>query len=106
MKLVASGFPDRQILATAGSDKVIYLWALDGTLLATLDRHTAQVQRLAFSPDGRFLFSASTDKTIIRWDLNAVLQLNPLNYACNWVSDYLRTNVEISPEDRTLCEDL
>ncbi len=92
------------LLASAGFDKTIKLWTLDGTLVTTLDRHTAKVQEVVFSPDGRLLFSASGDKTVIRWDLDAIVQLDPLDYACDWVRDYLKTSPTLSPEDQQLCE--
>jgi len=94
------------ILASAGADKTIKLWTTDGTLLTTLDHHTALVQSLAFSPDGRFLYSASTDESIIRWDLAALLPLDPLAAACAWANDYLISNPTVSDRDRQLCPTL
>ncbi|BAZ14708.1 WD-40 repeat protein [Calothrix sp. NIES-4071] len=38
------------------------------------------------------------------WDLQKIGALNPLEYACNQVRDYLRTNVEVNQKDRHLCE--
>ncbi|NJN23008.1 MAG: WD40 repeat domain-containing protein [Leptolyngbya sp. RL_3_1] len=92
------------LLASASVDKTIKLWTLDGALVTTLDRHTAKVQEVVFSPDGRLLFSASGDNTVIRWDLDAILQLDPLDYACDWVRNYLKTSPTLSPGDRQLCE--
>jgi WD40 repeat protein len=92
------------LLASASFDKTIKLWTLDGALVTTLDRHTARVEEVVFSPDSRFLFSASGDNTVIRWDLDAILQLDPLDYACDWVRDYLKTSPTLSPEDRQLCD--
>jgi WD40 repeat protein len=91
-------------LATGSADSTIKLWRQDGTLHTTLDRHTAKVLRLAVSPDGQYLFSASNDNTIIRWNLPAIVTLDPLEYACQWVQDYLKTNADLSLEDRQLCD--
>jgi WD40 repeat protein len=96
--------PDQPIVASAGFDKTINLWTLDGTLLTTLERHTSKVHSVVFSEDGRFLYSASSDKTIIQWNLDTVLQLDPIEYACNWVSDYLQNNSSLTPEDRQICD--
>ncbi|WP_204139983.1 AAA-like domain-containing protein [Halomicronema sp. CCY15110] len=91
-------------LATGSADNTIKLWSPDGTLHTTLDRHTAKVLRLAFSPDGQYLFSASNDNTVIRWDLPAIMTLDPVDYACQWVADYLQTNADLSEGDRQLCD--
>jgi WD40 repeat protein len=91
-------------LATGSADNTIKLWGQDGTLHTTLDRHTAKVLRLAFSPDGQFLFSVSNDNSIIRWDLPAIMTLDPVDYACRWIADYLKTNADLSEGDRQLCD--
>jgi WD40 repeat protein len=95
--------PDGQMLASASGDKTIKLWNLDGTLLATLNGHDDWVYRVAFSPDGQTLASASRDKTLILWNLSRVLNLNELAYACDWVRDYLKTNINVSSSNRYLC---
>ena len=95
---------DELYLATGSADNTIKLWSPEGTLHKTLDRHTAKVLRLAFSPDGQYLFSASNDNTVIRWDLPAIMALDPVDYACQWVTDYLQTNANLSEEDRQLCD--
>ncbi|MGP1382676.1 MAG: AAA-like domain-containing protein [Thainema sp.] len=98
----ASGLPS--ILASAGNDKTIKLWnPADGSLLTTLSRHTAIVQSVVFSPDGQTLYSSSGDKTIIQWDLDPILNLDPVDYACSWLADYLANNQNLSNRDRALC---
>lgn len=97
---VYSGVP---FLASASADKTIRLWTVDGELITILDKHDAAVHRLTFSPDGRWLFSASSDETVIRWDVSSILEMQPFEYACGWVDDYLATNANLTPEERQLC---
>ncbi|MCB8750941.1 WD40 domain-containing protein [Planktothrix agardhii] len=96
--------PDQKLLASASQDKTIKLWKLDGTLIKTLNGHNDEVYNLKFSPDGKTLASVSEDKTVILWNLDRILNLNEFAYACNWIKDYLKTNSQLSPEDRILCQ--
>ncbi|MFH7244247.1 MAG: AAA-like domain-containing protein [Spirulina sp.] len=91
-------------LASAGGDKSIRLWTLTGDPIAILDKHNAAVYRLSFSPDGRWLFSASADERLIRWDLEAVMTVDPLAYACDWVQDYLTHHPDLSDDIRQVCD--
>lgn len=61
---------DSKILAAGnGLDADIKLWDLsNGQLLATLKGH-ANVNCLAFSPDGKFLVSGGHDRRVIMWDV-------------------------------------
>jgi hypothetical protein len=45
------------------------------------------------------LVSGSGDRTVIMWNLNKIRTVNELAYACDWVRDYLRTNVEVEERD-------
>ncbi|MFB2896705.1 WD40 repeat domain-containing protein [Aerosakkonemataceae cyanobacterium BLCC-F50] len=106
--------PDGQTIATAGVDNTVKLWNLQGELLRTLPEHRGIVISLAFTPDGKFLVSGGDDSTVIIWDLKKIENLNELEYACIWVGDYLRTNVEVqnsdTPDgtlrDRHLCDNI
>jgi WD40 repeat protein len=95
--------PDGQTIATGGLDATIKLWNLDGSLQNTLVGHSSFITSLAFSPDGNYLYSGGVDDQLIAWDLEEIGALDPLEFACNWVQDYLRTNVEVDEGDRTLC---
>ncbi|MEB3882093.1 AAA-like domain-containing protein [Lyngbya sp. CCY1209] len=96
--------PDGETIATAGVDNTIKLWNLEGELLRTLPGHQGMVIAVDFTPDGKFLVSGGDDRTVILWDLEKIETLNELEYACDWVRDYLRTNSEIEEGDRTLCD--
>ncbi|OZH51970.1 sugar-binding protein [Hydrocoleum sp. CS-953] len=95
--------PDDQTIATGGVDNTVKLWNLDGELLQNLPGHEGSVVSVAFTADGKFLVSGSDDRAVILWDLEEIRTLKKLEYACNWVRDYLRINIEVSEEDRKLC---
>lgn len=40
------------------------------------------------------------------WDIEQILNLDELAYACNLVRDYLHNNTEVEESDRTLCDDV
>lgn len=61
--------PDRKTLAV-GSGNEVKLWSLsDGTLVRSLQGHTAAVTGLRFAADGTSLYSSSLDKTVHLWSL-------------------------------------
>jgi WD40 repeat protein len=96
--------PTGQVIAASSMDGTVKLWSLDGKLLTTLTGHSGTVWDVAFSHNGRVLASASDDQTVILWDLYRVLNLDLLEYGCDWARDYLRTNGEVEARDRSLCE--
>jgi WD40 repeat protein len=91
---------DGQTLVSGGSDGTIKLWRRDGTMIATIEANQSSVHSVNFSPDGRTIISGGYDSTIKlwAWNLKDLLQLS-----CNWVDDYLRTNPDVTNEDRALC---
>ncbi|MEG4942662.1 AAA-like domain-containing protein [Microcoleus sp. F4-D5] len=96
--------PDGEIIATASMDNTVKLWNYDGILLTTLAEHTSAVTGVSFSPDGTFLVSTSHDQRAILWNVKRILNTDPLEFACDFVRDYLRTNAEVKEEDRHLCD--
>lgn len=52
--------PDGQQLITAGWDKMIRFWSLDGKLVRKIAAHDQPVCSLALSPDGNLLASGSS----------------------------------------------
>jgi WD40 repeat protein/energy-coupling factor transporter ATP-binding protein EcfA2 len=104
--------PDGQMIASASADKTLRLWRLDGKLLQIFQGHNERVYGVSFSPDGQMIASASYDKTVRLWRLDGtegILDLdvqldNLLMRGCNWLSDYLKTNPNVSESDRHLCD--
>jgi len=96
--------PDNQMLVTGGSSGALKLWKTDGTEITTLTGHEGNVWGVAFSPDAKQIASVGDDRTIILWDVERILKLDELAYACDRVRDYLRTNAQVKEEDRHLCD--
>ena len=95
--------PDGELIATASSDKTVKLWKRDGTYLTTLKGHSKTVLSVAFSPDGKIVASAGRDKKVILWNLDID---DLLVHGCNWLRDYLKTNLNVSESDRHLCDSI
>lgn len=87
--------PDGRMISAASEDNTINLWDLDGKPIITLFGHRGVVSSLTFSADGKSLVSVSGDRTAIIWNLPQIFATNELDYACNWVKDYLQNNQEL-----------
>jgi WD40 repeat protein len=69
--------PHRNVLATAGEDRILHLWDTDrcSELHSRQEAHQMSVLDLAFSPDGRILASTSHDGKVLLWDGQSLLPL-------------------------------
>lgn len=97
--------PSGDLVATSSVDETVKLWNLEGKLLTTLKGHGSGVRTVTFRQDGQVLASVGDDGSVMFWKIPTILKLQPLDYACDWVSDYLRTNPAVTESDRKLCED-
>ena len=95
--------PNGKYIASASGDNTVKIWNLEGEELSTFKGHNAAIRGVAFSPDGKLVASASEDSMAIIWNLEQMLDLDPLEYACNLVEDYLETNIEVTNPE--LCQD-
>ncbi|WP_223651613.1 WD40 repeat domain-containing protein [Hymenobacter psoromatis] len=67
--------PDGQLIATGGGDRKVKIWdAVTGLLVADLsgELHTAEIENLAFSPNGHSLVSVSRDGHLKVWRIPGV----------------------------------
>ena len=95
--------PKGDLVATSSVDETVKLWNLEGKLLTTLKGHGSGVRTLTFRQDGNVLTSVGDDGSVVMWNISTILQLQPLEYACDWVRDYLHTNAAVTDADRKLC---
>jgi WD40 repeat protein len=94
---------DGRYLVASRSDGAIDLWKSDGTFVKTLKRHNANVRGVAFTLNSKMLFSAGDDQSLLLWDLEWILPLDEVGYACNLVKDYWRSHPNIKPQWEKLC---
>jgi WD40 repeat protein len=94
--------PDGSKIASASSDSTIKIWDLDGNLLTTLRGHRGPVWSIAFSPDGEQIASVGEDKTVKLWDLSRILAIDPFQYGCDWIANYVNNNQTFSHHQLSL----
>ena len=71
--------------------------------IITLPLWDKKCSAIDISPNGKLLVSGSFEGEIQIWDLD----FDRLLYkGCQWLQTYLKSNLEIQPEDRMLCDDI
>jgi WD40 repeat protein len=100
--------PDGRFIISASWDNSLRIWRRNGSFVTTLRGHRDGVRKLAIGKDGKTLVSAGgSDQVAIVWQLDRVLDFDRLlNYSCDWIRNYLKTNAEVPESDRDLCEGL
>ncbi|WP_283138824.1 NB-ARC domain-containing protein [Rhizohabitans arisaemae] len=76
---------DGKWLASAGDDRVVRLWNVDGSLRTVLEGHTSLVTEVAIAADGSWLASASGDRTVRLWNADGT-QRAVLKGHTSWVN--------------------
>jgi WD40 repeat protein len=96
--------PDRKTIISASDDHTIKLWNIKGVLQKTLKEHTASVNRVTVSTDGK-IASVSSDKTVKLWNRDGRLLTTFLGhtddiYGIDFSSD--RNTLVSGSADKTL----
>lgn len=91
------------IFATGSVNGNVRLWSLKHQHIETFEGNNDSILALNFSEDGKTLLSVNNNKVLEKWNFDLNYQLN---LGCEWVGDYLRTNLNVSQSDRQLCHDV
>lgn len=92
---------ENRILITGSKDKKLNLWNLDGKLLYSIKGHQSDVKEVELSKDNNMFASLDINNNVILWNLD----INNLQqHGCNWLKDYLMTNVDLYESQREICD--
>jgi WD40 repeat protein len=91
---------DSKSLISVGNDRTLRWWTLDGQAVKVMREHRDSVRSASFSPDTHFIATSGDDNTIILWDMDLD---HLVRRACGWLENYLRTNPDLTLEERRLC---
>ena len=77
------------------------MWSLDGKLLNTIKAHQGEIKDVEFSRDNNIFASVDMRGKVILWDLD----IDELQQrGCDWLKDYLKTNVDMDDNQRRVCD--
>jgi WD40 repeat protein len=90
--------PDSQMIVSTGDDGLIRLWSRDGQELQIINE--PGFPDVEFSPDGKILMAMDRDNAIKlrHLDLDTLMAKG-----CDWLRDYFESNLNVSNDDRALC---
>ncbi|GAB4518065.1 MAG: hypothetical protein OHK0046_25340 [Anaerolineae bacterium] len=71
--------PVSDLVAVVEGSTIVLATAQNRQEVARMQGHTANINAIAFSPDGRFLASGSDDTTVILWDISTGTALRTLS---------------------------
>lgn len=92
--------PNGAILASAGSDRSIFLWSTKSdcenyAILKAAHSHT--ILEVQFTNDGKYLLSCAADKTVIIWDSETGCRLKKLRNHQSFIN-----SIAVAPNDPNL----
>lgn len=102
--------PDNQQLVTSSFDNTIRLWDLDKPEMPLAILHDGAKQHtdaITFRADGRILATGNDEYFLVMRALPGIDDLDTLvQRGCGHLHDFLQTNPDIAPGDRTLCDSI
>ena len=104
VKAVTIDSSDRYI-ASVDDDGKIILWHKVDRVWKQRHIWTGQNNSLwsAIFTSDRKIVTAGEDYRLVVWNLDRILQLDFLKYACSWTENYLRHSTKVDSSDRKLC---
>ncbi|MGL5082798.1 MAG: AAA family ATPase [Microcoleaceae cyanobacterium] len=103
------------LLVTASQDKQVRFWHVSEAQLwpesqtcSTVEpfyaiNQDAIVNHVHFSPNGETLSIAQDNGVVTLWSMKGFELDYQIEQSCEWLTDYLNTNVNLTPESRALC---
>ncbi|MEL6927943.1 MAG: WD40 repeat domain-containing protein, partial [Cyanobacteria bacterium J06600_6] len=111
--------PDNSSLASVDDNGELILWQKGDRAKAdiwqkrqTHSAHNNSIWSATFSADSKTLATAGEDHKVMLWNIDRIMSLDTLEYACDWLKNYLHHDSAIDSEgffgdgrrDRQLCK--
>ena len=98
--------PDGKTLASSSEDGTIRQWSVgSGQEIQTIKTLGHPFWNISFNPDGKTLVSVSDDAKVQIWTAETLeSEQQMLDRGCQWLKDYLKHNVNVTPSDRQICD--